>query len=57
MKKFPACIYVKIEKDGKVSYLVADADPTTLVDMGESISLGRYQLTRVDKYKTAVVKE
>lgn len=44
MAKLPATIFVKHEKDGDLSYLVADANVTSLVEMGEKLKVGVYRL-------------
>jgi len=43
-KAFPETIYVKTESDSGNVYFVADDDPHSLVEMGEKIKIGIYQL-------------
>jgi len=45
--KFPKVLYVKTEKDSAVTYFVADADAASLVEMGEKITVAKYQLVEV----------
>ena len=52
--KLPKTLYVKVEKDGKSSYLLCGKDiDEIIVDMGSSEEIGIYKLVTV---KTAVNK-
>lgn len=44
MKNFPKTLHVKVEKDSGTEYFVADANASTLVEMGEKIKIATYQL-------------
>jgi hypothetical protein len=42
--KLPKTLYAKVEHDADASYIVADGNPVTLVEMGEKRRLGVYVL-------------
>lgn len=44
MKKLPNTLYVKIEKDSGTEYFVADDEAAALVEMGQKIKIGVYEL-------------
>ena len=44
MKKLPKTLYVKIEKESSTEYFVADAEAAALVEMGQKIRIGVYEL-------------
>ena len=46
LKAFPKEIYVKQETDGEDTYLVASADPSTLVDAGFAVPAAKYALVQ-----------
>lgn len=41
--KFPKFLYVKEEEDGDTSFLVADADPAVHAELGQRITVAKYQ--------------
>jgi len=43
-KALPKIIYVKTEKINDAEYLVADAEAFALVEMGQKVRIGVYQL-------------
>lgn len=45
--KLPNTLYVKIEKDGSTEYFVADESAAALVEMNETITLGKYSLVEI----------
>lgn len=49
MKKFPKTLYVKTEKDGAETWFVADANAASLVEMGEKITVAKYQLVETSE--------
>jgi hypothetical protein len=49
MKKFPTTLYVKTEKDGASTYFVADANAALLVEMGEKVTIAKYQLVETSE--------
>ncbi len=55
MKKLPKRLFVKIEIDGDNSYFVADAEMYGMVEMGERVQIGTYQLVETT-YAEAIVK-
>jgi hypothetical protein len=46
-KALPKKLFVKVEKEGSTEYFVADADAANLIEMGEKIKIGVYQLVEV----------
>lgn len=47
--KHPKILYVKLERDGKNVYPVADPHQTGLAEMGETVEVGVYRLEAVKK--------
>lgn len=45
--RLPKRLYARIAKDGDVSYFIADDNPAALVEMGERIMIGIYQLVEM----------
>lgn len=46
----PKTLFVKIEKENSgVEYFVPSADADTLVDMGETVTIGEYRLVETRK--------
>lgn len=43
-RKLPAKLFVKIETDGDISYFTADKELYSLVEKGEKVEIGTYQL-------------
>lgn len=54
-KRLPAKIFVKVETDGENSYFVADSDLYGMVEMGEKVQIGTYQLVETT-FAEAIVK-
>lgn len=50
-KQLPKKLFVKIEKDGSTDYFVADEDAASLVEMGETLKIGTYQLVEIAEAK------
>lgn len=48
-KQLPKKLFVKIEKDGSTEYFLADENAAALVEMGEKVKIGTYQLVGVDQ--------
>ena len=46
-KALPKKLFVKIEKDSNTEYFIADADAASLVEMGQKIKIGVYQLVEI----------
>jgi hypothetical protein len=46
-KRLPKVIFAKVVREDKLSYISADQSPDVLVDMGEEVEIGTYEL--VDK--------
>lgn len=46
-KKFDKTIYVKIEQDDEDPYYIANESADNLVEMGETLKIGVYQLVEV----------
>lgn len=46
-KALPKKLFVKIESDGNAEYFVADDDADSLVEMGQKVKIGTYQLIEV----------
>lgn len=53
-KQLPKKLFAKIEHDGDNSYFVADSDLYTLVEKGEKVQIGTYQLVETT-YAEAVI--
>jgi hypothetical protein len=54
-KKLPTTLYVKIEKDGTTEYFVADDEMYGLVEKGDRIKIGTYELVETTMAE-AIVK-
>ena len=50
-RQLPKTLYVKVEKDGGIEYFTADESADCLVDMGEKVKIGTYQLVDVSTAK------
>lgn len=46
-KTFPKTLFAKIMNEGDASYFISDENGESLVEMGEKIKVGRYQLAEV----------
>ena len=46
-KSLPKTLYVRAMKDGSTEYFSADEDAASLVEMGETVSIGKYQLVEI----------
>lgn len=55
-KALPKMLYVKTEKDGRTEYFVADNSPHVLVEMGEKVKIGVYQLVETNDYEGVASK-
>lgn len=53
-KKLPAKLFVKVETDGDNSYFVADDAMYGMVEMGETVKIGTYQLVETTFAKAVV---
>lgn len=56
MKKFPKKLYVVREQDGEASYLVANEDPGSFVEVGVAVEAAEYALVRPGVIIEAEVK-
>jgi hypothetical protein len=54
MKQLPKKLFAKLEHDGDNSYFVADTDAYTLVEKGEKVQIGTYQLVET-AYAEAII--
>jgi hypothetical protein len=54
VKKLPARLFAKIEHDSGNSYFIADTDVETLVEKGEKVQIGTYELVETS-YAESVV--
>jgi hypothetical protein len=45
-KGLPKTLFVKVERDGTTEYFVADANAFNLVEMGEEVKIGVYELSK-----------
>lgn len=51
-KTLPKMLFAKIESDGSDNqYIVADDSPDFLVEMGDTVKIGKYQLVEVSNAK------
>lgn len=57
MKKLPKTIYIVRKNDGAVGYFVADTDPASLIEMGEILPIGKYELKQTLRAEGKVVIE
>jgi hypothetical protein len=53
-KNLPRKLFAKIERDGDISYFVADESIYPLVEKGEKVQIGTYQLVET-AYAEAVI--
>jgi hypothetical protein len=53
-KRLPAKLFVKIETDSDTSYFVADSEIYSLVEKGEKIQIGTYQLVETTMAEAVV---
>jgi len=56
-KRLPKTLYVKIEKDGDLSYFTADASTDGMVAVGEQVEVGVYELVGREKLSGTVVRQ
>lgn len=54
-KKYPKTIFVKREKDGTDSFLVAHEGVTDAAEMNEDVEVAVYKLSHTAKLKTRVL--
>jgi hypothetical protein len=54
MKQLPKKLFAKIEHDGDNHYFVADANIYTLVEKGEKVQIGTYQLVETQMAEAIV---
>jgi hypothetical protein len=54
IKQLPKRLFVKIENDGGTSYFSADAELYALVEKGDKIKIGTYQLVETMFAETVV---
>lgn len=55
-KALPKTLYVKIEKESNSEYFVADNTADVLVEMGQKIKIGKYQLVDISNYEGVATK-
>jgi len=53
-KQLPKKLFVKVETDGDSSYFIADDTIYSMVEMGETIKVGTYQLVETTFAKVVV---
>lgn len=51
MKNLPKTLFVKIEKDGLTEYFVADTKAEFLIEMGDTVRIGKYSLVELSDAK------
>lgn len=55
IKSLPKTLFVKIEQDGGTTYFTADTEMYGMVEMGQKVQIGKYQLVETTDAE-AVVK-
>jgi hypothetical protein len=55
-KALPKTLFVKTEKDHGTEYFVADTSAHVLVEMGQRVKIGVYQLVEINNYEGVATK-
>jgi hypothetical protein len=55
-KRLPKTLFVKTENDGDIEYFVTNDSPDALVDMGQKVKIGTYQLVEINNYEGVATK-